>query len=73
MPSLSFHKCPCGTEYKVMLEHAANAQTYECACGEPVVFYGEVVALWLTTKPEGTIVDEPEWTKVPIADLRDWG
>ena len=64
---ISFCKCECGLRYKVLQELGSKRLHYTCECGRPLLFIGDVVALWFKTKKY--LGDNSDWISVPLSQL----
>ena len=63
MHSVSFFKCDCGIELKLLQELDLKKQSYVCICGKRFDFLGTISEIY--TAPAGTgFTRGSEWTPV---------
>ena len=63
MNAVSFRKCTCGLELKLLQELDLKKQVYTCSCGQRFDFLGTVIEIY--TAPAGTGFNRgAEWKPV---------
>ncbi len=70
MPSLSFEKCDCGIQLKIMKLFNDHKQRYACECGREIAITGTILDLHYS-RGDNTAADSVAWTKAPHWRLRD--
>ena len=63
MHAVSFCRCGCGTELKLLQELDLKKQVYTCACGRKFDFLGTIVEVYAAPAATG-FPKAAEWTPV---------
>jgi hypothetical protein len=64
MRAVSFCRCECGIEMKLLQELDDTTQAYTCRCGREFEFLGTIVEIY-TAKGNARLTTSLDWTQVP--------
>ena len=66
---VSFCRCDCGIEIKLLQEVDDTTQAYTCKCGQQIEFLGTLVEIY-TAASTDRFPTFPEWSQVPGASMK---
>ena len=69
MRAVSFCRCECGIEMKLLQELDDITQAYTCRCGQEFEFLGTIIGIY-TAKGNAGLTTSLDWTQVPQASLK---
>jgi hypothetical protein len=63
MPAVSFCRCDCGIEMKLLQKLDDTMQVHTCKCGQEFEFLGTIVAIY-TAIPQTAFPESADWKQV---------
>jgi hypothetical protein len=67
MPTVTFHKCKCGIQFKIVFAMNGRRLAYVCDCKRPVEIPGSLIDLYYTRRDSSSLLVELDWVKVPAS------
>ena len=69
MPALSFCRCDCGIEMKLLQKLDDTMQAHTCRSGQEFEFLGTIVAIYTATPSTG-VPESGDWKQVLGASMK---
>jgi hypothetical protein len=71
MPAVTFHKCKCGIQFKIVYAMNGRRLAYVCDCKRPVKIPGSLIDLYYTRRDSSSLFAELNWVKVPASMIEE--